>query len=194
MGIYFRDILLIRISRGSNNCVQHVFDFFFFYNDILPHFKFLFSKERLKNRSKGLTTQIYFHSFLWSYLPRVPTILTTCVGWPVYQHLDASSTAPPHGTTLKMDVMLDIIGDSCFNSHTSKYDFCNFGIGTYLKLVTFKHLHLEKRCIVHLLTFCDNIPQRQYCHTEWDKLSIWNLQLNNTYVLFGINLYSKTIK
>ncbi len=26
MGIYFRDILLIRISRGTNNCVQHVFE------------------------------------------------------------------------------------------------------------------------------------------------------------------------
>ncbi len=25
-GIYFRDILLIRISRGANNCVQHVFE------------------------------------------------------------------------------------------------------------------------------------------------------------------------
>ncbi len=32
----------------------------------------------LNNRSKGLTMQIYFHS-LWSYLPRVPTILTTWV-------------------------------------------------------------------------------------------------------------------
>ncbi len=26
MGIYFRDILLIRISRGTNNCVQRVFE------------------------------------------------------------------------------------------------------------------------------------------------------------------------
>ncbi len=26
MGIYFRDILLIIISRGANNCVQHVFE------------------------------------------------------------------------------------------------------------------------------------------------------------------------
>ncbi len=26
MGIYFRDILLVRISRGANNCVQHVFE------------------------------------------------------------------------------------------------------------------------------------------------------------------------
>ncbi len=26
MGIYFRDILLIRISRGANNCVQRVFE------------------------------------------------------------------------------------------------------------------------------------------------------------------------
>ncbi len=26
MGIYFRDILLIRISRGTSNCFQHVFE------------------------------------------------------------------------------------------------------------------------------------------------------------------------
>ncbi len=26
MGIYFRDMLLIRISGGANNCVQHVFE------------------------------------------------------------------------------------------------------------------------------------------------------------------------
>ncbi len=49
-----------------------------------PHFKFLYSNESLdfcdKNkRSKGLTMHIYFHSILWSYLPSVPTILTTCV-------------------------------------------------------------------------------------------------------------------
>ncbi len=26
MGMYFRDILLLRISRGANNCVQRVFE------------------------------------------------------------------------------------------------------------------------------------------------------------------------
>ncbi len=26
MGIYLRDILLIMISKGANNCVQHVFE------------------------------------------------------------------------------------------------------------------------------------------------------------------------
>ncbi len=30
-------------------------------------------------RSKGLTMHIYFHSLLWLYLPKVQTILTTCV-------------------------------------------------------------------------------------------------------------------
>ncbi len=33
----------------------------------------------LNKRSKGLTMQINFHSLLWSYLPRVPIILTTTV-------------------------------------------------------------------------------------------------------------------
>ncbi len=45
MGIYFRYILLIRISRGTSNCVQHVFEKknkHLFHNDISPHFKFLF--------------------------------------------------------------------------------------------------------------------------------------------------------
>ncbi len=33
----------------------------------------------IKKRSKGLTMHINFHSLLWYYLPRVPTILTMCV-------------------------------------------------------------------------------------------------------------------
>ena len=65
-------ILLIRISRGANNCAQRVFEKNLRLNDISPHFKFLLSKERLdfcefykkKKRSKGLTMQINFHSCL----------------------------------------------------------------------------------------------------------------------------------
>ncbi len=71
MGIYFRDILIIIISKGASNCVQHVFERkYLFYNDISPHFTFLFSNEWidfgefLNNRSKGLTMHIYFHSLL----------------------------------------------------------------------------------------------------------------------------------
>ncbi len=46
--IYFRDIILIRMSRGANNCVQHVFEkTHLFHNDISPYFKFLLSNERL---------------------------------------------------------------------------------------------------------------------------------------------------
>ncbi len=33
----------------------------------------------LNKRSNGFIMQVYFQSLLWSYLPRVPTILTTCV-------------------------------------------------------------------------------------------------------------------
>ncbi len=48
MVIYFRYILLKRISRGTSNCVQHVFEKkHLFHNDISPHFKFLFSNESL---------------------------------------------------------------------------------------------------------------------------------------------------
>ncbi len=48
MWIYFRDILLIRISRGTNNCVQHVFEKkYVLHNEIFPHFKFLLPNERL---------------------------------------------------------------------------------------------------------------------------------------------------
>ncbi len=39
MGIYVRDILLIRMSRGANNCVQCVLNFYLFHNDISLHFK-----------------------------------------------------------------------------------------------------------------------------------------------------------
>ncbi len=49
MGIYFRDILLLRISRGANNCIQRVFEKkkHLFNNDIYPHLKLLLSNERL---------------------------------------------------------------------------------------------------------------------------------------------------
>ncbi len=70
MGIYFRDILLIRISRGTSNCVQRVFEKNIYFIMIFPpHFKFLLSNERLdfcdvffflNKRSKGLTMQIIF--------------------------------------------------------------------------------------------------------------------------------------
>ncbi len=36
MGIYFRDILLIRISRGANNCVQRVFEKNIYFIMIFP--------------------------------------------------------------------------------------------------------------------------------------------------------------
>ncbi len=40
-----RDILLIRISRGANNCAQRVFEKKKIFHDISPHFKFLLSNE-----------------------------------------------------------------------------------------------------------------------------------------------------
>ncbi len=69
MGIHFRDILLIRISRGANNCVQCVFEKNIYFIMIFPpQLNFLIFNERLKQWK--LTMQ--FHSLLWSYLPRVP--------------------------------------------------------------------------------------------------------------------------
>ncbi len=46
MGIYFRDILLVRISKSANNCVQCIWEKHLFH-EIFPHFKFLLSNERL---------------------------------------------------------------------------------------------------------------------------------------------------
>ncbi len=36
--VYFRDILLIRISRGANNCVQRVFEKNIYFIMIFPPF------------------------------------------------------------------------------------------------------------------------------------------------------------
>ncbi len=86
MGISFRDILLIIISKGTNNCVQHVFEKkHVFHNVIIRHFQLSYFNERLdfcdktSKRSKGLIMQVYFQSLLWSYLSRVPIILTMTV-------------------------------------------------------------------------------------------------------------------
>jgi len=73
MGKYFRDILLIRISRGANTCPMWILE----KPRYSPHFKFVLFNERLdfNKTSKGLTMQINFHSLLWSDLPRVITHL-----------------------------------------------------------------------------------------------------------------------
>ncbi len=77
MGIYFRNILLIRISRGTNNCVQRVFEELFIMR--FPPIFNCFNSMKAWKKSKGLIMQVYFQSILWSYLPRVSIILTTTV-------------------------------------------------------------------------------------------------------------------
>ncbi len=75
MGIYI-DILLIRISRGANNCVQRVFEKNIYFI-IFPHIwnsYYAMIMHFFNKRSKGLTMQIRFHRLLWLYLPRVMTV------------------------------------------------------------------------------------------------------------------------
>ncbi len=47
-GNIFQIYLIIQISRGTSNCVKHVFEKKHVYHyDTSPHFKFLFSDESL---------------------------------------------------------------------------------------------------------------------------------------------------
>ncbi len=49
MGIYFRDILLIRISRGANNCGQHSLEkSIYFTMRFSPHFQLFYFNDRLE--------------------------------------------------------------------------------------------------------------------------------------------------
>ncbi len=49
MGIYFRDILLIRISRGANNCGQHALEKnIYFTMRFSPHFQLFYFNDRLE--------------------------------------------------------------------------------------------------------------------------------------------------
>ncbi len=49
MGIYFRDILLIRISRGANNCGQHSLEKnSYFIMRFSPHFQLFYFNDRLE--------------------------------------------------------------------------------------------------------------------------------------------------
>ncbi len=82
MEIYFRDIILIRISRGANNCGQHSLEKnIYFIMRFSPHFQLFYFNESLEfeyflnERSERSTVQIYFHSHLYSYLPRVPILV-----------------------------------------------------------------------------------------------------------------------
>ncbi len=85
MGIYFRDILLIRMSRGGNICVQCVFEKNIYFVMISPPILNSYPMKVkilvifLNKRSKGLTMQINFNRLLWSYLLRVPIFLAMTV-------------------------------------------------------------------------------------------------------------------
>ncbi len=49
MGIYFRDILLIRISKGANNCGQHSLEKnIYFIMRFSPHFQLFYFNDRLE--------------------------------------------------------------------------------------------------------------------------------------------------
>ncbi len=49
MGIYFRDILLISISRGANNCGQHSLEKnIYFIMRFSPHFQLFYFSDRLE--------------------------------------------------------------------------------------------------------------------------------------------------
>ncbi len=49
MGIYFRDILLISISRGANNCGQHALEKnIYFIMRFSPHFQLFYFSDRLE--------------------------------------------------------------------------------------------------------------------------------------------------
>ncbi len=70
MKIYFRDILLIRISWGANICVQRVFEKNIYFIMLFPpHLKFVLSNERLdfcellNKILKGLTMGYVFTPF-----------------------------------------------------------------------------------------------------------------------------------
>ncbi len=84
MGIYsIRDILLIIISRGANNCGQHVLEKnIYFTVRFSPHFQLFYFNEMsfffffFNERS---TMQIYFHSRLCSYLTRVSILVEATV-------------------------------------------------------------------------------------------------------------------
>ncbi len=78
MEIYFRDILLIRISRGTNNCVQRVFEKNIYFIMIFSPIFNCFSSMKgyifviiLNKRSKGFIMQVYIQSLLWSYLTNI---------------------------------------------------------------------------------------------------------------------------
>ncbi len=84
MGIYFRDTLLIRISRGANNCVR-VFEKNMYFIIIFPPIVNSYYPMKgyicvifLNKISKGLM-QINLHSLLWPYLLRVPIFLAMTV-------------------------------------------------------------------------------------------------------------------
>ncbi len=71
MGIYFRDILLTRISRGANNCGQHPLEKnIYFIMRFSPHFQLFYFNDRLEfcNFFEGKIKRIN-NANLFSQLP-----------------------------------------------------------------------------------------------------------------------------
>ncbi len=84
MGIYFRDILLIIISRGANNCGQHSLEKnIYFIMRFSPHFQLFYFNDRLEfcefiewkikriNNADLFSHLFIFMMFLWGFLSSV---------------------------------------------------------------------------------------------------------------------------
>ncbi len=84
MGIYFRDILLTRISRGANNCGQHPLEKnSYFIMRFSPHFQLFYFNDRLEfskffeGKIKRINNADLFSQLPLLYLSRVPIVEDT---------------------------------------------------------------------------------------------------------------------
>ncbi len=108
MGIYFRDILLIRISRGANNCGQHSLEKnSYFIMRFSPHFQLFYFNDRLE----------FCEFFEWK-IKRI-------------NNADLFSQPP----LLIFIKGANISGGHCINTHTCMYIFKKNMLHLYIKFL-----------------------------------------------------------
>ncbi len=136
MGIYFRDILLTRISRGANNCGQHPLEKnSYFIMRFSPHFQLFYFNDRLEfcNFFEGKIKRIN-NADLFSQLPLLIFIKGANIsgGHCIYIYIMVSQVYPGNGFLFSYCIVPSTL---CNNIAFIIIPFCPLFLSTRPQLV-----------------------------------------------------------
>ncbi len=177
MGIYFRDILLISISRGANNCGQHALEKnIYFIMRYSPHFQLFYFNDRLefceffewkikRINNADLFSQTPFLTFIkganisgghcrcaiWSKLSFESHVSSICKT--AFLHLKNISKLRPMLSMSNAETLIHLF-------MTSRLDYCNALLGG------------SSACLINKLQLVQNAAARVLTRTrKYDHIS-----------------------